>query len=50
MTACRPELWHDLFVAGAAAALTGLIFGAFSWPADFFFAGRLFFPVARLAG
>jgi hypothetical protein len=30
MTAYRPELWHDLFVAmaGAAAALTGLIFVA----------------------
>ena len=32
MTAYRPELWHDLFVAmaGAAAALTGLIFVAVS--------------------
>jgi hypothetical protein len=29
MTAYQPEQWHDLFVAmaGAAAALTGLIFG-----------------------
>jgi hypothetical protein len=40
MTACRPELWHDLFVAmaGAAAPADGR---AFSWPADFLFAGRL---------
>ena len=32
MIAYRPELWHDLFVAmaGAAAALTGLIFVAVS--------------------
>jgi hypothetical protein len=29
MTAYQPEQWHDLFVAmaGAAAALTGLVFG-----------------------
>jgi hypothetical protein len=32
MTAYQPEQWHDLFVAmaGAAAALTGLIFVAVS--------------------
>ena len=32
MTAYQPELWHDLFVAiaGAVAALTGLIFVAVS--------------------
>ncbi len=32
MTAYQPEQWHDMFVAiaGAAAALTGLIFVAVS--------------------
>jgi hypothetical protein len=32
MTSYQPESWHDLFVAsaGAAAALTGLIFVAVS--------------------
>jgi hypothetical protein len=35
MTACRPGLWRDLFVAMAGAAAAPAL------PADFPFAGRL---------
>jgi hypothetical protein len=41
MTACRPELWHDLFVAMTGGRVRPLTAGAGSWPADFFLAGRL---------